>query len=394
MATITSSGGFRPSTKDTPLDVRTRVNTYSEIQYIQNPYLGMEITVLKDETNGGKKTKYEVTDLLPNETGVPNALINIDALKRKMDIYEDNGNLIIGDSDDESSSKKLQTKHDDSLLTNNKEIPEAINELKLAIDNVGGGSSGGNGLTATQSQQLQTAYQHSQSPHITTSDVNTAVQTYVNDNINLLKGDKGEQGEQGLQGIKGDKGDKGDKGANGKDGTNAVNPSFTIGTVTTLPSGSNATVTLTGTYPNLVLNFEIPRGADGSGGGTDKPDDTVYMYYGRISYKEAGGKVIQYSEITEKMITTAVAVKKAKPSKLGKTSLGLATTTAEGDYIVVAVPTSTGYTVTQDNGFGGKAPFNTEDSGANGIDMTINGIPYKLYGQILLAQGETFIYID
>ena len=44
--------------------------------------------------------------------------------------------------------------------------------------------------------------------------------------------------------------------------------------------------------------------------------------------------------------------------------------------------------------FGGKAPFNPEDSGANGIDMTINGILYKLYGQILLAQGEIFIYID
>lgn len=261
MATVTSSGGFKPSTTDTPLDVRTRVNTYAEIKDIQNPYIGMEITVLEDETNNGKKTKYEVVDLLSNETGIPNALINIDTLKRKIDIYEDNGNLIVGDSDDESNSKKLQTKHDDSLLTNNKEIPEAINELKLAIDNVEGGSSGGSGLTTTQSQQLQTAYQHSQSPHITTSDVNTAVQTYVNDNISLLKGDKG------------------DTGANGKDGTNAVNPSFTIGTVTTLPSGSNATVTLTGTYPNLVLNFEIPRGADGSGGGgvTQEYATTTYV---------------------------------------------------------------------------------------------------------------------
>lgn len=212
MATVTSSGGFKPSTTDTPLDVRTRVNTYAEIKDIQNPYIGMEITVLEDETNNGKKTKYEVVDLLPNEAEIPNALINIDTLKRKIDIYEDNGNLIIGDSDDESSSKKLQTKRDDSLLTNNKEIPEAINELKLAIDNVEGGSSGGNGLTTTQSQQLQTAYQHSQSPHITTDDVNTAVQTYVDDNINLLKGDKGDKGdkgEQGLQGIKGDKGEDG-----------------------------------------------------------------------------------------------------------------------------------------------------------------------------------------
>ena len=82
-----------------------------------------------------------------------------------------------------------------------------------------------------------------------------------------------------------------------------LKPNFTIGTVTTLPSGSDATVTLTGTYPNLVLNFGIPSGGSsssgGSSGGTDEPgtdvppvDDTVYMYYGRISLEEAGGRVI------------------------------------------------------------------------------------------------------
>ena len=118
------------------------------------------------------------------------------------------------------------------------------------------------------------------------------------------------------------------------------------------------------------------------------------MYYGRISLEEAGGEIIQYSEITEEMITTAVNVTKAEESTLGKTSMGLASTTAIGDYIVVAVPTSTGYVVTQDNGFGGKAPFNLESSGANGIDMTINGIPYKLYGQIIFSQCQKFIYID
>ena len=32
MATVTSSGGFKPSTTDTPLDVRTRVNTYAKIR--------------------------------------------------------------------------------------------------------------------------------------------------------------------------------------------------------------------------------------------------------------------------------------------------------------------------------------------------------------------------
>ena len=80
-------------------------------------------------------------------------------------------------------------------------------------------------------------------------------------------GDKGDKGEQGDKGDKGDKGEQGDKGDKGDAGADAINPTFTIGTVTTLPSGSDTTVTLTGTYPNLVLNFGIPRGADGSAGG-------------------------------------------------------------------------------------------------------------------------------
>ena len=33
-------------------------------------------------------------------------------------------------------------------------------------------------------------------------------------------------------------------------------------------------------------------------------------------------------------------------------------------------------------------------SGANGIDITINTVSCKLYGEMLSAQGETFIYID
>jgi len=51
--------------------------------------------------------------------------------------------------------------------------------------------------------------------------------------------------------IKGDKGDTGDAG------------SVTIGTVTTLPAGSPATVENTGTEKDAILNFGIPEGHDG-----------------------------------------------------------------------------------------------------------------------------------
>ena len=184
----------------------------------------------------------------------------------------------------------------------------------------------------------------------------------------------------------------------GETGQNAVNPNFTIGTVTTLPSGSDATVTLTGTYPNLVLNFGIPRGADGSGGGTEEPVDTTpYMYYGRLSIQDVGDKVIPYSQITEAMINKGVTdgkLTKATPKTMGKTSMGKFAETAEFDYIIVAVPTSKNYTVTKDNGFGGKVSWDEDTAGANGIDITINNVPCKLYGEMLISQGQYFIYVD
>ena len=219
----------------------------------------------------------------------------------------------------------------------------------------------------------------------------------------LLKGnagDKGDKGDKGDRGDKGDKGVKGDKGDKGDAGADAINPTFTIGTVTTLPSDSDATVTLTGTYPNLVLNFGIPRGADGSGGGTEEPVDTTpYMYYGRLSFQDVGGtnSVIPYSQITEAMINKGVSdgkLTKETPKTKGKTSMGDARDTAEFDYIVIAVPASKNYKVTKDNGIGGKVRWDESTAGANGVDITINNVPCKLYGEMLLSQGEYFMYVD
>ena len=89
MATIALSDGFIPSSKDTPLDKRTRVNLYEEIQNIKNPYVGMEILVLTDETNSGRKTRYRVESLKANDLGMENALIDMTTIK-KIESYEVN----------------------------------------------------------------------------------------------------------------------------------------------------------------------------------------------------------------------------------------------------------------------------------------------------------------
>ena len=237
-------------------------------------------------------------------------------------------------------------------------------------------SGDGSGLTPEQEEQLNKIPMIEQSvEEITnnlnskanTSDIPTAIQTYVTTHRDELKGDTG---------------------AAGRDGINAVNPNFTIGVVTELEKGNPPTVTISGTYPNLVLNFGIP---------TKEPTAVAYMYYGRLPVKDVGGRVIPYNNITESMILKGVTdgkLTKATPHTLGKTSLGKYSQTARGDYQIVIVPAANGFTVTKDNGLGGKMRFDEDTAGANGIDITINTIPCKLYGEMLTAQGETFIYID
>ena len=73
--TINASGPIKPSGKDMPGDPRTRVNTFADIANIPLPYVGMPITVLQDETNGGKMTDYKVKSLKANSSDSANSLV-------------------------------------------------------------------------------------------------------------------------------------------------------------------------------------------------------------------------------------------------------------------------------------------------------------------------------
>ena len=74
--TINSGGPIKPSGKDQPGDPRTRVDFYSDIKLIPNPYVGMIITVKTDETNQNKMTDYKVLSLKPNSLGMANSVID------------------------------------------------------------------------------------------------------------------------------------------------------------------------------------------------------------------------------------------------------------------------------------------------------------------------------
>lgn len=75
------------------------------------------------------------------------------------------------------------------------------------------------------------------------------------------KGDTGDTGPQGATGATGPQGPQGETGATGPAGTSAT---IAVGSVTTLPAGSNATVTNSGTSSSAVFDFGIPQGASGT----------------------------------------------------------------------------------------------------------------------------------
>lgn len=72
---------------------------------------------------------------------------------------------------------------------------------------------------------------------------------------------------------------RGPQGEPGTNGTDGVTPAFAIGTVQSLPEGSSATATITGTTAAPLLNLGIPIGATGATGptGPQGPAGTVTM---------------------------------------------------------------------------------------------------------------------
>lgn len=178
---------------------------------------------------------------------------------------------------------------------------------------------------------------------------------YANPPDKNIIGPQGEQGIQGEPGPKGEKGDKGEVGATGPavvpsvdtDGimsfalqdtpvlpdpvsvrgpqgdTGAV-PNITVGTVSTLPPGSSATVTRQegSTNENPVLDFGLPAGRDGEGSGdmvaavydpTNKAQD-IFAY---ADQAEADAKAASVSKAGDTMTGNLNVMQNDIPMTLG-----------------------------------------------------------------------------
>ena len=137
-------------------------------------------------------------------------------------------------------------------------------------------------------------------PPGTVSDGKDGITPTIGKNGNWYLGStdtgKPSRGAGGTPGAAGASGKDGSPGADGKDGItpaigengnwylgntdtgkpsrgeNGAVPDIQIGTVTTLPAGSDATASMGGTAENPLLNLGIPKGADGQGGGSGGTD--------------------------------------------------------------------------------------------------------------------------
>ena len=126
------------------------------------------------------------------------------------------------------------------------DLPRGKSAYEVAVEN---------GFSGTETEWLASLKGATGAPGANGKDGTDGKTPYVGDNGNWYIGadDTGKP-------SRGAKGDKGDPGAT---------PNLTIGSVTTLEAGQNATASITGESPDLTLNLGIPKGADGEGKAVD-----------------------------------------------------------------------------------------------------------------------------
>ena len=196
-------------------------------------------------------------------------------------------------------------------------------------------------------------------------------------------------------------------------------PNFTY-KINIVASGQQPSVTTTGTYPNLIITFNIPQGTSGSSGGSDKPVDTgtPRMWYGWIPFdqksydiEEAGGTVETKTgfttpeEIGAGMTKTVIqyglnngTLTETDPKGFSsKIALG---TVPETAFICCIVPVASNIVSYFDNS-GEKLHFGTLNPEvyfcpAEGLEITnpIDGVYYKIYGFMTSGGGLRYIWIE
>ena len=328
---IVASDGFKISIKNTPMDIRTRIESLDEILSIPNPFIGMIFYV------SGEDQFYVVKTLKPKSVG---AMIITDAL---IDQYE-------------PLHKGLVT------------IEELQKELE-AIEAIEG-PQGPEGPAGADGQDGQAGKDF-------TYDM------FTEEQLEALRGPQGEvgpQGEQGIQGEVGPQGEQGIQGEVGPQGPQGEKGTFDAEAIFEILNTEDKTVL--GAINELLAMIQekhpgIPEGAK--------------IYYGYIPVEVHGGLYTTFAEITPELIKDERNVFEiVEPKVLDKVSIGIV---PENALIIVLVPEAGEFKVFKDNGMGAKVAFDESIAGSNGRYFEMDEIAYTLYGEWSTLDGERLVHI-
>ena len=344
---LSSAGGFKPSSVDTPIDVRARVETEADILTIPKPYIGMVIYV-KDS---GKR--FEVLSLKDGKIGVltvKNGLVNeyrellvsYNELLDKPEIPSVEG-LASEEFVQEQIAAIEHPTFDDSHLATKEELTNKVDvvEGKSLVDN-------------TEIEKL--------------SGIEEGANNYVLPvaSVDSLGGVKAGSNVQITQ-----------------DGViNGANYQFQVNMI---ENGLQPSVEMQGEFPNITVVFNIPLCL---------PTEVVpagKMWYGRIPCDEGGitgwnnpEQVMEGCNMQViKFGLDAGSLVEADPEAKGKIVLNA----REGDWICVILPKDSNLVAAIDNGMGQQVTFEAMDAGstgifADGLEITnpISNIYYRMYG--------------
>ena len=164
--TIDSGGPIKPSGTDQPGDPRIRVESYSDIELIPNPYVGMIITVKMDETNQNKMTDYKVLSLKADTLGIANSVID------RVQKYSEYLGVSTGGSVDLSG---YATKDELNSKANTSDIPTNTSELY----NDSGFLTSIPSEYVTETEMNEAIANISSGGSVSQEDINTAVNNYL-----------------------------------------------------------------------------------------------------------------------------------------------------------------------------------------------------------------------
>lgn len=262
-----------------------------------------------------------------------------------------------------------------------------------------------------------------------------ATQEYVDEQIETIeltpgpqgpKGDKGDQGEQGPAGADGAQGEVGPEGPAGADGYTPVKgvdyftdediaalnipaqPNYQY-QINMIEEGAQASVEITGVYPDLIVVLNIPQGA---GTSSDEPvvNEQPKMWIGWIpfdqeAYDNGTEPTMGYSDpdhVNENMTMDIIqfgidngTVEEMEPQVLDKYKVGKVD---DAGFVFCVVPKESNLVVTFDDGFGTKIPFedNNWQVPQNDLELVnqIDDITYCLTGGMVNIAGTWYLYVD